>query len=333
MGARKTESRIPANYQPSDLGEAVVASDGRCALISFLTGPIVLSRDNTYVLVVTDSALASTTESFEWTFAENGSVTEVKSTTQGEIIYQPAVTGTLRVDVRILDAGNSEQAAVSLEQQIVSPSAILEDLIAGSQNVLGPSVGDPIAARELVNEHSAYYKEVQLQKPEDSDAFQRFLFNMVSAGATRASASDRWQYSEKMASALNEQPDEFARLATVGLGVCNIRLALLAMVLVQSPGGTGFLPWHELPEEDTQRAFADEQLCASLSALPEGSLIDLFNIVRFPKSNITACGKILEALRDRYFTGTSFQDVVMGMSGTRGHWIVKHFREGPLAHE
>ena len=64
MPVRKTESRIPGGYLPSDLGEAVVADDGRCALVSFATAPIVVSRENTCVLFVTDPALAATVQSF-----------------------------------------------------------------------------------------------------------------------------------------------------------------------------------------------------------------------------------------------------------------------------
>jgi hypothetical protein len=41
MGVRKTESRIPANFKPEDLGQAVVAADGRCALVSAITFPII----------------------------------------------------------------------------------------------------------------------------------------------------------------------------------------------------------------------------------------------------------------------------------------------------
>jgi hypothetical protein len=52
--------------------------------------------------------------------------------------------------------------------------------------------------------------------------------------------------------------------------------------------------------------------------------------VRFPKSNITLCGRLLEALRNRYFSGTNFNDVLTGMSGTRAHWITRHYLEGPL---
>ena len=71
MAVRRTESRLPAAFQASDLGEAIVAPDGRCALISFTTAPITVTRQNTYVLFVTDPGLAGSAHSYEWSFQEN----------------------------------------------------------------------------------------------------------------------------------------------------------------------------------------------------------------------------------------------------------------------
>ena len=99
-------------------------------------------------------------------------------------------------------------------------------------------------------------------------------------------------------------------------------------MIVGSPAP--LLQWTELPEAVDQRNVADEQLRQSLAALDESALIDLFNLARFPKSNITQCAKIIETLRNHYFNGASFNDVVTGMSGTRAHWITRHYSEGPL---
>jgi hypothetical protein len=311
----------------------MAAADGRCVLVSFVTGPIVVTRDNTYVLMVTDAALASVAQSFQWTFKENGTVKRSDTTDSGEIVYQPSTIGTLAVSVSALDASNTQQANISLEQQVVPPSAELEALISQAQNTPGPGVADPEIARELINEHSNYYQQVALQQPEAGDSFKRFVFSMVSSGATRHPPADRRQHLEDLATAVNDQPAAFAQLATTGAGVCNIRLLLLAMVLPQTPGGAPFLPWQEMPDVNPQHASADEQLRQSLTALSEDSLIDLFNIVRFPKTNIAMCGRILESLRDRYFSGTNFNDVLTGMSGTRADWIVRNFLEGPLTRQ
>jgi len=331
---RKTERRLPAGFQAADLGESVVASDGRCALVSFATAPIVAARENTYVLFATDSGLAASAQSFEWTFAENGDVTRTESGERADVMYVPTATGTLLTTVRVLGAGDAELAKLSLEQLAVAPSAELEALIADAQNKAGPGASNPEVLRELINQHCAYYFNATPQAPESGDAFLRFLFSMAASGAGRRSQTERREHVDALAAAIEGQPEDFARLAIIGLGVANIRLAILAMVMPQSGGGGGtpFLPWSELPEPPAKRAFADEELRKKVAALSEDARVDLVNIGRFPKSNLAACARILEALRDRYFAGAKFEDVLTGMQGTRAHWIATHFSDGPIAH-
>jgi hypothetical protein len=327
MGVRKTERRIPANFQPSDLGQAVAAADGRCALVSFVTTPLVVARENVYVLFVTDAGLAGTTQSFEWTFTESGIAPNVQNTAAGEIAYRPQAIGTLNLTVRLLGAGNTEQARIEMDQNIAPPNGELESLIAQARNEPGPGVSNPDVARELVNEHNPYYQAVALQTPESDDAFRRFVFGVVFDGALNRDASQRKRHLDQLAASLNNQEGDFGSLAAQGAGVSGMRLALLAM----TPGNPApLLPWTELPEPSAQHAAADQQLRQQLAALDESKRIDLFNLARFPKSNITQCARIIEALRDRYFSGANFSDVMTGMSGTRAHWIIRHFREGPL---
>jgi hypothetical protein len=331
MGVRKTESRIPANFKPEDLGQAVVSDDGRCTLISFVTAPIVVNRKNVYVLFVTDAGLATATQSFEWTFEENGDITKTQTTEISEIAYLPQTTGTLNITLRLLDAGKVEQAKLVFEQEVVLPSVEIETFITDAQNKPGPGAANPDVLRELVNEHSRYYQAVKLQTPETGDSFKSFTFSMVLNGALQRTVGGRKQQVEQLAATLNGQGSDFVGLAAAGVGVCGIRLALLAMTLPQAPSNPApLLSWSELPEPMNQRTFADEQLRQMLAALDENTRTDLFNIARFPKSNITQCGRILETLRNRYFTGTTFNDVLTGMSGTRAHWITRHYEEGPI---
>jgi hypothetical protein len=330
MSVRKTERRLPAGYQALDLGEAVVAADGSCALVSFATAPIVVERNNNYVLFVTDDALAAAARSFEWTFTENARDPVVGTTLRSTVTYFPASIGDLTVELTVLDAGGASQAKLSLAQEVVDPSDAAEALISSALDTPGPGAGNPEVLRELVNEHSRYYQAVTPAAPEAGDAFRRLVFSFVWDGAQRRDPRMRaWQL-EQLATALNEQPADFPVLAAEGVGVSDLRLGLLAMTLPSPPGGTPFLPWTELPEPISARALADEQLRVAVGGLAEAAQIDLFNVARFPKSNITQCARTLEELRDRYFAGASFQDVLTGMSGTRAHWIARHYREGPL---
>jgi hypothetical protein len=329
MPVRKTERRLPANRQAQDLGQAVVASDGRCALVSFVSSPVVVGRDNVYVLFVTDAGLATAAQSFEWTFTENGAVAATETTDHGEITYRPRATGTLAVAVRVLGAGNATQATLELAQDVVVTNAQLEGLITAARNQTGPTVTNPEVARELINDHNPYYQAVQLTAPESGDAFQRFVFTMLHDGAQVRTAVERKRLLDELSGVLNGGAGDFVHLSAQGIGVGAVRLVLLAM-LPPSASGSPPLAWTELPEPPSPRASAEETLRQQLAALSEDVRIDLFNRLRFPKSNIHECARLLQALRDRYFAGVAFEAVLTGLSGTRAHWIVRHYREGPL---
>jgi hypothetical protein len=324
MTVRKTETRLPTNLQASDLGEAIVAADGRAALVSFVTTPLVVGRENIYVVFVTDATLAGTAESFEWSFTEGDNTPQVQTTDHGEIAYTPSAEVTLGVTLRILDGSGSEQAKLSLSQEVVAINAELEGLIAEAQNQPGPGVANPEVARELINDHNPYYQNVVMQAPESGDAFQQFLFSVVFDGALQRTSADRKQHLADLADSLNNGGGDFSTLAAKRSGVAGLQLPLLAMTL------PAMLDFTELPEPADQRALAAEQLRQSLAALDEEKRLDLFNLVRFPKSNIAQCARILEALRDRYFPGTNFNDVLTGMSGVRAQFIMAQFTDGPI---
>ena len=331
MGVRKSETRIPQDFSASDLGQAVVAADGRCALVSFIVTPLAIHRDNTYVVFVTDSSLAAQTQNFEWTFTQDEETPEVQTTTMGEIIFQPSVIGRLSVRVRLLGAGDAEQGTLVLVQDITALNPTVEELISNATNDSGPGLGNTEVAREMANDHNPYYKAITLQTPEPGDGFSQFVFSAVYDGALARTPVQRKTLLDQMAAAINEGQGDFASLAAPGLGVSAVRLALLAMVMPLS-GAAKWISWRELPESANERAYADEVLRNDLAALEENKRIDLFNLVRFPKTNIRMCARIIEVLRDRYFGGTNFSDVLTGMSGTRAQWISRHYTEGPILH-
>lgn len=325
MPVRKTESRLPEGFTAGDFGESAQSADGSTTLISYIVSPIVINRQNTYVVFVTNTTIAAAATSYEWTFTENGNPVHTETTTVGEFTYLPKALGSLVVDVKIKAADSSEKASVQLNQEIVPLNAELEALVLEAADAPGPGIGNIDVARELVNDHNPYYQQVALQTPETGDGFKRFVFSMVSDGALQLNPGQRKSHLDELAAAINSGMGDYVTLAASGAGVCRIRLALLAMVVA------GGLAWTELPEPASPRIAADQQLRETLAALDENKQIDLFNLVRFPKSNITQCGRILEALRNHYFAGANFNDVLTGMSGTRAHWISRHYKEGPIA--
>jgi len=328
MPVRKTETRIPDGFGAADLGESAVAPDGGCALVSFIAAPLVVGRANTYVVFVTDAGLAAQAQSFEWSFSENGASASTQTTSIGQCLYTPSGTGSLAVGLRILDGSNAERATLALTQTMVPPHPGLEAFIDAAKDQPGPGASNPDVSRELVNDYNPYYQAVALPTPETGDAFQQFVFSMLFEGASKRSPEERGQLIDALAQALDgSATDAFVDQMAEGVGVCSIRLPLLAMM---PASGAPALPWTEIPQASAQNEFADQKLRQSFAALDESRRIDCFNLARFPKSNINQCGHILAALRDHYFAGANFTDVLTGMSGTRAFWIAMHFRQGPL---
>lgn len=327
MSVRKTERRVPANFQPADLGQAAPAADNRSVLIAHVSSPVVVSRDNTYVVFITDNGLADQVTGYEWVVTENGAEVSRETTTQGEYTYRPQSTGPLMLTVNFSGASGT----LNLSQDVVALNPELEGLISGADNETGPGLANPEVARELVNDYNIYYRAVQPAAPESGNGFYTLLFDQVYDGALQRDPGHRSRQLSALAGILNGADPNLDIHITEAAGVCGIRPLLLAMALPRTGGGTDtYLPWTELPENGTARVVPMQTVLQAFNALNPNDKIDLFNLLRFPKSNITVCGKILETLRDRYFPGTPFADVLTGFSGVRLEAIVKHYRIGPV---
>ena len=325
MSVRKTESRLPAGTQPGDLGEAVMATDGRCVLISAITAPLAVDRENFYVVFVIDPLLIPTVTGYLWTFTIDGVPVDTQITGIGQVRFIPSVQGYLQVKVQVQSGGPAPGAELQLIQQVAPSNIDLEALIAAASEKPGAGMGNPDVLRELVNDHNPYYQDVPLAAPEAGDAFSKFLFSTVNDGVLETKQEKRHDLLEEVAAAINTGETDFAASVGPGLGVAKLRLPLLVMML--SPAT---MPFTELPETNAENVAADEQLRQQLAGLPEEDQIDWYNRVRFPKSNIALCGKLLEALRDKFFPGVVFEDVLKKMSGSMSDWLILNYNKGPL---
>jgi hypothetical protein len=325
MSVRKTESRLPSGAQPEDLGQAVMATDGRCVLISAITAPLAVDRENFYVVFVIDPMLIPTVTSYMWTFMIDGVPVEFQTTPIGQVRFTPKSEGYLIVKVLVMSGGPAPPAELQLMQQVAPPNVDLEALIAAASEQPGAGMGNPDVLRELINDHNPYYQDVPLSAPEAGDAFSKFLFSTVNDGALETKQEKRHDLLEEVAASINTGETDFVSAIGPGLGVAKLRLPLLVMML--SPAS---IPFTELPETNAENVAADEQLRQQMAAMPEEDRIDWFNLVRFPKSNIALCAKLLEALRDKFFPGVVFEDVLKKMSGSMSDWIMLNYNKGPL---
>ena len=130
MTVRKTENRIPADFQPSELGEASVTADGRAALISFVTTPLVVGRENVYVASCRRDAGASAV-SFQWSVRERG---RRRSRPQAMVVLLCADS---RGQVGLVVGSRRErrQVKLSVDQEVVELMPV-EALISDAQNRL-----------------------------------------------------------------------------------------------------------------------------------------------------------------------------------------------------
>ena len=324
MGVRKTESRIPSGYQAADLGEAIDSPDGKISLVSFFTSPLAPQLQNTYVAIVKDTSLATQTKAFRWHIAEDGSIPQTTKTDIGELHYRITNIGNITITLQLLDNTDNIIDSVSMIQEIQQLNPTTEEEIQAATEKEGAGAANPQIIRELINGYRTYYKDLKTQPAEPDDAFQKFISGMIFRGCQKNIHEQQNENFDRIAESLEDNNDAYNTHAAKGIGPTDMRLSLLAMV--KGP----LIPWTELPEENDKNAFADEQLRQNFSAISESDKIDLANLARFPKTNIQLCAKVIEALRNKYFPGASFNDVMTGMNGTRGHWILKHYLKGPL---
>lgn len=333
MPVRRTEAAIPFGRDPAVLGQAV-AVDGRSALISYCSTPIRQGRANTYVVFVTDTTIATGTETFEWAFDWGEDGQAGWSTYHGQITFEPDRTGSLAVSVRLLAADGAELSQISLQQEVIEEDGSLEMDLLNASSDNWPSMGDSDVARELVNDLGHYCTSSALAVPDADDAFVTFVRRVLADGLLRHPHMERELAISAMADALNDDEAGATDLLPIALGVGDLRLTLLAMTM--TPGGEGSSPlleWTELSSGNAQYGAELELLQQQYASLPLARRIDLFNIARFPRSNIRYSAMAIRTLWKRYFPSVSFSDLVMRFEGLRADRLFQHFRIGPLKGE
>ncbi len=314
MTIRPTESRIPAGFTARDFGEASqVDSGGKTyALVSYLTSPIAQGSTIDYVVfVVGETPQEAPKYSYRWTVTHLPSeTTEVETTTKGVFRYDADISGEVRVRVDVL-RDSTVQATLPLNQQIreldpalealLNPTGMLKHInVAPSLGSLG---GNPRTSRELVNSFRRYVFDAVGPAPK-IDLPARYVAAVLYAEVLRVEKGSLLGRDNELDAAAAELNDEsslaLGRQSDNALGVAQIAPQTLAM-LVGPTQATTFTPWTELPGEPDKRAAVRDQILATLDGLANAAdvKIDLFNLLRFPKSNINMCARLLRTLITR----------------------------------
>ena len=336
MPVRKTESRLPEGFAAADLGQtATAAGNNKIHIVSFFSSPVALRRTQVYVVFVTDAAVAPQVGKYEWTFANGGTTTQ--QTDEGIAEFTPQNLGPLTVTVKVKGSGTTVLATLTLSQQVIPLNGALELLIdQEDKNV--PLAAHPETSRELLNDIRGYINvllpgtaDELYNKTISSLAYARCL-EPVGAGDLQLVQHRRHQVLERHAGILNSgKHKDFLSAAKSGFGICRTRPQLLAMFL-KRPGATNpFIDLVELPGAKPKRAAAEKAIAAAFNdatKVTEDHKIDLFNLLRFPKSHLTMVKLVIDGLQAKYFATATVPLVLKEKKKAEN--LLTQFETGPI---
>jgi hypothetical protein len=322
MPVRKTESRLPEGFTAGDLGQSSTAAGNTIHLVSFFSSPVALRRTQVYVVFVTDAALAPQVGKYEWTFTNGGSTT--LQTDEGLAEFTPQNLGALNVTVKVKGSGTTVHATLAVTQQVIALNSELELLIDQQESNV-PRAAHPETSRELLNEIRGYV-DVLLPGPAN-EVYNKTLSSLAYARCLEPPQFRRHLLLERHAAVINSgNHKDFLSATKTGFGICKTRPQLLAMFL-KRPGATD--PFIDLVELADAKA-AEKAIAKTFNdatKVTEAHKIDLFNLLRFPKSHLAMVKLVIDGLLAKYFAGAQVPQVLKEKA--KGKALLSQFETGP----
>jgi hypothetical protein len=198
-------------------------------------------------------------------------------------------------------------------------------------NEVTPTAADPETSRDLVNDVRLYVDEAAPRALDSESSLNKLLFSVAYAEAMLVTPAARSAQTERLAAALEEGASaSFAEQTQKGIGLCQVRPAVLAMYLSATPGGSDWLiSRREFPHDPDARGTVQTELDTALAQLDEARRVDLFNHLRFPKSNLKMAAQLLEAFRNQYYAGQSLPSILADRD--KATTLISQFKGGPFA--
>ena len=327
MPVRKTERRIPAGYTTADLGQAVNSADGKAALVSFNSTPIVCQRLQGYVVFVPDDTLAAQVNRYDWSI-QNGGTVDTWVTEFGYLQYRPGLEGSVSVQVALKGAADQTLGALEMEQDVVALNTELEALYEQTAKI-APLAGQPETSREVINDLRAYMDELAPRDADPSSSLNRLIFAIAYVEVMGLPVEQRNSMLEQIAAAFDaDDSSAFAEEGSAGIGVCRIRPHVLGMYLPETPGGSDwYLSKREYPAGEDERLCINRELLEESTNLAQAKQIDLFNLLRFPKSNLKMAIQLLDGLKTQYFLGSDLETLINDREQIQS--LLDQFKQGP----
>jgi hypothetical protein len=320
---RITESRLSPGYSASDLGDAVEVSapgGGKYVLVGYLTSPLRQGTLQEYVLF----AIEAPADEYRWSISPPPGGSAVMITTQiGSMSNWYDELGAHDLQVEIVESG-TVVATLTLTQEVVPPDPVLENRLGGYRSQLADN------EREIGNDLAAYIWQaaaatgpngvpsglvtaILIQEMGARGAKRGSVYGELSAksgdyNSVREDQADRladeYEYGKAKPvvypdGAIGPMGPSFPPIPrTIGPG--QLGLWTVASIV----GAPPLIPWVEA--DVTGATFPKMKrwlvLGSAVSAFRQLSYlnqVDVFNLARFPKSNVELIARLLAKLKNR----------------------------------
>lgn len=320
MSISKSESRLPFNFLPNQLGENQADAANKMILISYYASPLAIGREQTYVLMITDATLQASFHSVRW------QVGNTDQTNQESVWnHTHNQSGPVTVNVTVFNNTGGELGRISLNQTVQPLNQSLENLIELDDQT-HPVADDPVTSREIINDLLPHIHSIKNVGTHESE--NKMLFGVSYVAALNHRTADREQLINRLRTHVNSNlAADFYTDSAPGAGICRLRPEILAMTYA-SPASP-LIPWQLLPSDAAQRTTSLATLRTTLAGLTQDNMADLFNLMRFPKASLTALDAVISNIRTQLFSGDPL-DTIMGNS-TNATDLFNHLIHGPNA--
>jgi hypothetical protein len=311
---RITESRLPAGYLATELGQTtqVTVSGGKYILVSFLTSPVPVGTVQEYVVFAIDADA----DEYRWTFTPYGETPATYTTDIGRVRHTFSDFGFHQVQVQVVLAG-AVVATLGFIQGVAQLNPTLEQAISQSATMMD---WDADVLRELWNDFNDYIHDAaNATGPNGVPArlvaaiLARECWGRPKIDTSRAA----WLIKTGEAEDIREnEVDAMAAAYEAGKPIFGAGSPFLGAPPIPASLGPGqialptcaalegLITWREGAAAGTTGLDFDRKFVMWLNATDFIALdyvkqVDVFNLTRFPKINIKLVAKLLARLKNR----------------------------------
>ena len=283
------KSRLKVQKRGESHGQSATGSSRH--LISDLTTPITVGSAPRFELIQHGAELwnPDTEVTYRWSITDNtsGNVVFKETTTEPTTRIRASRAGNYTVNVTVLGNGQPAATSITMNQTVEAEDSFL------TTNLSGATDGQASTYRELVNDFRPYINDGATATGANGIT-PRFLASVLFIEVLNRPKEGREDELEGVGEAIGDlqQGEGLYPWQKVdrSIGVGQIKSSTAAMVM-------GTTPW--VDQERGDRAAGRERTESNYEALSADQKAAIFQILRWPKSNIAMAARLLATLKNR----------------------------------